>query len=298
MRKRIAKMTMTWLAGFCCTLLFSVAQVSAAETDAVYIDTKETVVTEDSVQMSIQSNGKNADGVLKIEYDEDVLSIDENSVKPDEQKVKMYSVNVENGVLKISYLAEEEISSGEFIQLNFEIAPEADKEMVMAALDEVVVTGTVYNKKGTAETIKVPENTQKPENTEKPEKPDEIEKPVTNPGGGEQIPIIDPVVDTAGEKDKANKKKTDTKKTSTETEEIEETETTEALPEETEAPVETGEQENTQIPETEEETTVAVAEKKSGSGLTIALLVLTVLVLAATAVYLVKFRKINDKEEK
>lgn len=120
--------------------------VSAAEAMSVWIDTNEAVLEDDTLKVSVQSNGEVTDGLIEITYDSDVLSIEEADIVLDEQ-VAMYSVNLEDETVKIAYLAENAMEQGEFVTLNFKTKSETELANAANALE--ALTGTNYKEDGT-----------------------------------------------------------------------------------------------------------------------------------------------------
>lgn len=120
--------------------------VSAAEAMSVWIDANKAVLQDNTLKVSVQSNGEVTDGLIEITYDSDVLSIEEADVVLDEQ-VAMYSVNLEDETVKIAYLAEDAMEQGEFVTLNFKMSSETKLEDAAKALE--TLTGTNYKGDGT-----------------------------------------------------------------------------------------------------------------------------------------------------
>lgn len=119
MKKLLATM-MTVL--FCAMMPMSA--LAATVDNDVWIDAKSGTVNGSQLVVSVETNGKATDGLLKITYDSSAVSCTEESVVFDES-VEMYSVNAEEeGVLKISYLSGDAIPAGGFVDVNFTVASE------------------------------------------------------------------------------------------------------------------------------------------------------------------------------
>lgn len=139
MKKLIAMMTIALAA------TVPMASVSAKESKAVCIQSENITWNENTLEVPIQSDGSVTDGVLEITYDPKVLSIDEAAIELGEQ-VDMYSVNITEGTVKISYLAEEAIPAGDFITLDFQALEEVSPDEAKEALTGM--TGTNYDQEG------------------------------------------------------------------------------------------------------------------------------------------------------
>lgn len=139
MKKLIAMMTIVLVAALG-------INVSAAETKSVWVDTREASVKENVLSVSVQSNGEVTDGVLELKYNSKVLSIQEEDVVFGEQ-VAMYSVNVTDDTVKMSYLSEKAMEQGAFITLNFDVKAGASEKEAKDALK--ALTGSNYKEDGT-----------------------------------------------------------------------------------------------------------------------------------------------------
>lgn len=126
--------------------------VYAKRNDAdVWISTNAGNVNGQELTVGIETNGKAADGVVKIVYDSTKVSCEEASVVFDDS-VAMYSVNAEEkGVLKISYLAEKAIPEGTFINVNFK---QIEESKTMMAKDAVLeLSGNAHDAEGRTLTV-------------------------------------------------------------------------------------------------------------------------------------------------
>lgn len=139
MKKWIAMMTIVLVA----TLGLN---VSAAETKSVWVDTREASVEENVLSVSVKSNGEVTDGVLELKYNSKVLSIQEEDVVFEKQ-VAMYSVNVTDDTVKMSYLSEKAMEQGAFVTLNFDVKAGASEKEAKDALK--TLTGSNYKEDGT-----------------------------------------------------------------------------------------------------------------------------------------------------
>lgn len=101
------------------SVMMSMTAFAATVDEDVYIDLKKNTVNGTELVVTIETNGSTTDGLLTVNYDSSVVSCTEDSVVFGDG-VDMYSANVvEDGVLKIAYLAGEAIPKGEFIDVNF-----------------------------------------------------------------------------------------------------------------------------------------------------------------------------------
>lgn len=125
-----------------------------AETDAdVWCETN--VGQNNDVSVSVETNGKVTDGVLAISYDPSVLSCTEADVEIADT-VDMYSVNVVDESVKISFLAENAIEAGEVVKISFDVVDKsADKEKLEAAIKDF--TGEAFNESGNELVVKTAE---------------------------------------------------------------------------------------------------------------------------------------------
>lgn len=123
MKKRIAMMMIAM------AVTFGSVPVSAAQSDAVWLDAENAQITDANVSVPVGTNGETADGVIEITYDTSVLSIAEDAVK-------------------VSYLSEDNMDSGQFLSLNFQIKEGADAQAVKNALNSMKLSGTVYSEGG------------------------------------------------------------------------------------------------------------------------------------------------------
>ena len=142
MKKRIAMMMIAM------AVTFGSVPVFAAQSDAVWLDAENAQITDASVSVPVGTNGGTADGVIEITYDTSVLSIAEDAVVLDNTKVDMSSVNVVEDAVKVSYLSEDNMDSGQFLSLNFQIKEGADAQAVKNALNSMKLSGTVYSESG------------------------------------------------------------------------------------------------------------------------------------------------------
>ena len=130
--KKIVMMLATVLLG-----TSMVTTVSAETLPGVW--SKSTVESDTSVSTVIESDGTVTDGVLEITFDASALSCQEEDVKVADA-VDMYSVNVENERVRISFLADEEIAAGAMIYVSFDVIDsEVDLEKALT------FSGITYN---------------------------------------------------------------------------------------------------------------------------------------------------------
>lgn len=157
----------------------------------VYADTTDSVWAEASaeekeVTVTVVTDGSTASGVLTLDYDEAVFGCEEaDVVKAD--GVDMHAVNVEDGTVKISYVAKKAVAEGVMFTITFE----SEKDVTATELKSFKMEGDAYTSKGASvevgtvevkENVKPeePGNTEEPGNSEEPgssEKPGDSEKP-------------------------------------------------------------------------------------------------------------------------
>lgn len=151
----------------------------------VYADTTDSVWAEASaeekeVTVTVVTDGSTASGVLTLDYDEAVFGCEEaDVVKAD--GVDMHAVNVEDGTVKISYVAKKAVAEGVMFTITFE----SEKDVTATELKSFKMEGDAYTSKGASVevgTVEVKENVkpEEPGNTEEPgnsEEPGSSEKP-------------------------------------------------------------------------------------------------------------------------
>lgn len=132
-----------------------------AEADAdVWCETN--VGQDNAVSVSVETNGKATDGVVVIGYDPAVVSCTEADVKIADS-VDMYSVNVVDESVRISFLAEDAVKEGAIAEIAFEAADKtADKNTLESAIS---FTGEAYSGSGEALAVKTAEE-EKPGGTD------------------------------------------------------------------------------------------------------------------------------------
>lgn len=119
MKKVVMLLTALLLGTFVTTTVYAKADADVwCETD---------IGQNDDVSVSVETNGEVTDGVLAISYDPSVLSCTEADVEIADT-VEMYSVNVVDECVKISFLAENAIEAGEIVKISFDVVDKsADK---------------------------------------------------------------------------------------------------------------------------------------------------------------------------
>lgn len=159
--KKIVTMLTTVLLGTCIS-----TTVLAGTNPNVWSET--TVESDSTLSTTIKTDGTVTDGVLEITFDDSVLSCDKEDVLVS-NSVDMYSVNVEDDSVKISFLSEEKIKKGTIFCVSFDVADgkKVDPKEVIG------FSGEANNAKGESVTVKATESatpdTEEPVNTEKPE---------------------------------------------------------------------------------------------------------------------------------
>lgn len=153
----------------CLLVVMCTANVFAANNPDVGYGTFRDSTTD--YRVSICTNGKATDGVVEITYDSAVLSCEESDVVISDS-VDLYSVNVADGVVKISYLSEKPIEEGasgyvQFAYVVFHVADEyvnkdvSVKKVELAANDangKAVTTGLIVYDEPTPDTEASTEN--------------------------------------------------------------------------------------------------------------------------------------------
>ena len=135
MRKFVTFLTTGLLALMCCATVVS----AKTNPDVSYTEKRSADTT---YKVSVMTNGKATNGVIEIAYDAEVLACEETDVVVS-SKVDLYSVNVEDGVVKISYSAENSLPAGTFSTVSFDVAEAYADEKVSAE-----VSCVSYDKKG------------------------------------------------------------------------------------------------------------------------------------------------------
>lgn len=138
--------------------------IFAAENPDVW-DTQKRV--DDTLKVSVETNGKATDGMTTILYDAKAFTVKEADVKVSDS-VDVYSVNVEEESVKIAYVAKDAMEKGVFITVDFGVTESYAEKEVSVEVETVAHDAdgkTLVDGEAPAE----PE-TEKPE-TEQPEKP-------------------------------------------------------------------------------------------------------------------------------
>ena len=135
MRKFVTFLTTGLLALVCCTSIVS----AKTNPDVYYTEERKADTT---YTVSVMTNGKASNGITEITYDTEALVCEEADVVVS-KKVDLYSVNIEDGVVKIAYVAKNSLPAGTFITVSFEVTEAYADEKVSAEIDCVS-----YDKKG------------------------------------------------------------------------------------------------------------------------------------------------------
>ena len=107
-------------------MLFTVLLLGMSVSVPVYAEADsdvwcETAVgTENDLAVSIETNGKATDGVIALSYDAAVVTCTEEDIQMADS-VDMYSVNVVDGSVRISFLAEKAPKAGTLAEITFEV---------------------------------------------------------------------------------------------------------------------------------------------------------------------------------
>lgn len=139
MKKLIALLTLA--------LAISTSNVNvwAQETKSLWIDTYTTKVTNNKMAVNVQSNGDISDGLIVLEFDTKVLSINDKDVTLNNE-VALYSVNVDGNKVKVSFLGEKAITKGTLVTFNFTLKNGVSQDEAKKALK--VLSGTSYQANG------------------------------------------------------------------------------------------------------------------------------------------------------
>lgn len=146
----------------------------AKESKTVWIDTKEVTLVDGTLEVTVSSNGTVTDGLLTLKYNPEVLTIKEDGVAAIEF-VEMFSTNVVENEVRISFVAEDAIPEGGTFIIFFSTDC-TDVEEAVKGLEKL--TGEGYTVEGSfAETSvgilpEAPETPEAPEVPEAPETPD------------------------------------------------------------------------------------------------------------------------------
>lgn len=151
MRKFVTFLTTGLLALMCCTSIVS----AKTNPDVSYTEERKADTT---YTVSVMTNGKASNGITEITYDTEALVCEEADVVVS-QKVDLYSVNIEDGVVKIAYVAKNSLPAGTFITVSFEVTEAYADEKVSAEIDCVS-----YDKKGNELTTGPKVEDKRPEN--------------------------------------------------------------------------------------------------------------------------------------
>lgn len=116
--KKIVTLLMTGLLMVMCTVnVFAESVLEAGLLDVGYLDVR---TARETYTIFVSSNGKATDGVTEITFDSNVLTAKEENVVVSDG-VDLYSVNVTDGSVKISYISENAIPGGTFITVQLDV---------------------------------------------------------------------------------------------------------------------------------------------------------------------------------
>ena len=116
--KKFVTLLMTGLLMVMCTVnVFAESVLEAGLLDVGYLDVR---TARETYTIFVSSNGKATDGVTEITFDSNVLTAKEENVVVSDG-VDLYSVNVTDGSVKISYISENAIPGGTFITVQLDV---------------------------------------------------------------------------------------------------------------------------------------------------------------------------------
>ena len=122
MRKFVTFLTTGLLALLCCTSIVS----AKTNPEVSYAGERKADTT---YTVSVMTNGKASNGITEISFDSEALVCEEADIVVS-KKVDVYSVNIEDGVVKIAYVSENALPAGTFITVSFDVTEAyADKEV-------------------------------------------------------------------------------------------------------------------------------------------------------------------------
>ena len=154
-------------------LLFLLPMNVYADVDAAVW--AEATAEDKEVTVTVVTDGSTTSGVLTLDYDEAVFGCEEaDVVKAD--GVDMHAVNVEDGIVKISYVAKKAVTKGVMFTISFEAA----SDVTTKELGSFKMAGEAYTSKGASVevgAVKVKENV-------KPGDPGNTEGPGSTEGSG------------------------------------------------------------------------------------------------------------------
>ncbi len=150
-------------------LLLMPVTALADEQNSVWLDTS---VENKEVSVDVVTDGSTTSGVLSFTYDNTVFVCEESDVKPVDDTNLMYAVNVlDNGTVKISYIAEKTVADGAMFTITLEAST---TDIPATAMESLKLTGEAYTSEGKSVEV----GTAKAEDTETEEPGDtETEKP-------------------------------------------------------------------------------------------------------------------------
>ena len=118
--KKFVTLLMTGLLMVMCTAnVFAATFLEAGVADVAYEVTR---TSEETYTISVLTNGKATDGVTEITFDAEVFTFteaEESLVLSSD--VDLYSVNVTEGSVKISYLSDVAIAKGQIMQVQLSV---------------------------------------------------------------------------------------------------------------------------------------------------------------------------------
>lgn len=149
----------------------------AKESKTVWIDTKEVTLVDGTLEVTVSSNGTVTDGLLTLKYNPEVLTIKENGVAAIEF-VEMFSTNVVENEVRISFVAEDAIPEGGTFIIFFSTDC-TDVEEAVKGLEKL--TGEGYTVEGSFAETSVGILPEAPETPDTDSKDDQKEDQKENP---------------------------------------------------------------------------------------------------------------------
>ena len=267
-------------------LMLSTTTVLAAGNPDVYYTEKRS--TDETYKVSVMTNGKTTDGVIEITYNADELVCEEADVVVS-TKVDLYSVNVEDGTVKISYIAEKAIPAGNLVTVSFDVTEQYLEQEVTAE-----VSGVSYDAKG--KELSIGERVETPNSGKHDETSDNHNNSNNNKSSNQGKPENQPTVDDnqkpaenqtkpSGKNDKNESGKRDT--ASQEEAVVEDVQTEETQPAETESEKVQTEDAKTEVI-ADEEVPLASEEVQTSNTPVLATVLVVICIAAVAVVFVVK----------
>ena len=157
--KKFVTLLMTSLLMVMCTVnVFAATYVDTGVLDVGYATGRN---SRETFNISVATSGKATDGVTEITFNAEEMTVKEDKILISED-VDLYSVNITEGSIKISYLSENPIAKGHLIFLQLDVK-EAYYDKTVSATVTCIANDANGNALKTGYNVEIPNSTEEPE---------------------------------------------------------------------------------------------------------------------------------------